>query len=161
MNLTTRHSSDIFRGFEQILYTLIKKCIMTAHITSMLLRHHDDGKLLPVHSQGHGGAAHDQRGWVSHSTLGVIWMSGVWHPSVLDGEHGTAMAPWFVATKVALSPPKTQMWRAVYASNLNHIFYTDLNISMFELPAGKRCSSNRWIQIQLSASGDCWARLTH
>jgi len=62
-------------------------------------------------------------------------MSGVWRPSVLDGEHGTAKAPWFVASKAALSPPKTQTRRALYASNLNHIFYPDLIIPMLELPA--------------------------
>jgi len=51
------------------------------------------------------------------------------------GEHGTAMAPWFVTRKAALLPPKTQMRRPVYASNLNQIFYADLDISMLELPA--------------------------
>jgi len=69
-------------------------------------------------------------------------MSGMWHPSVLDGERGTTMAPWFVVMKAALLLPPRKLQcsgQAVYVSNLNPIFYPDLNISMFELPAYLLC----------------------
>jgi len=107
---------------------------MTAHISSTR-RRHDDGQLLRVHSQGRWGAPRDQRVRVPRRTIGGSCTSGVWRPSVLDDELGTAMAPCFVAMKDPQPPPKTHTRRAVYASNLNPIFYPDLNIFMFKLPA--------------------------